>query len=167
MFMHMSFTVAVAGASGYAGGEMLRLLLGHPQARIGTLTAHSNAGSALGEHHPHLHALSERVLEPTSVEALAGHDVVVLALPHGASGQVAAQLEDRGADVVLVDLGADHRLVDPAACSWRVRIRRIFERRSDSSRSRFSSPGMPNTYSTPSASSDLTNRSDAFIESLA
>jgi len=114
MFMHMSFTVAVAGASGYAGGEMLRLLLGHPQARIGTLTAHSNAGSTLGEHHPHLHALAERVLEPTSVEALAGHDVVVLALPHGASGQIAAQLEDRGADVVLVDLGADHRLVDPA-----------------------------------------------------
>ena len=114
MFMHMSFTVAVAGASGYAGGEMLRLLLGHPQARIGTLTAHSNAGSTLGEHHPHLHSLADRVLQPTSVEALAGHDVVVLALPHGASGQIAAELEARGQDTVLVDLGADHRLVDAA-----------------------------------------------------
>lgn len=114
MFMHMSFTVAVAGASGYAGGEMLRLLLGHPQAQIGTLTAHSNAGSTLGEHHPHLHALADRVLEPTTVDALAGHDVVVLALPHGASGQIAAELEALGSDAVLVDLGADHRLVDAA-----------------------------------------------------
>ncbi|MBN9326388.1 MAG: N-acetyl-gamma-glutamyl-phosphate reductase, partial [Cellulomonas sp.] len=114
MFMHMSFTVAVAGASGYAGGEMLRLLLGHPEARIGTVTAHSNAGSTLAEHHPHLHALADRVLEPTSVEALAGHDVVVLALPHGASGQIAAELEALGSDAVLVDLGADHRLVDAA-----------------------------------------------------
>lgn len=114
MFMHMSFTVAVAGASGYAGGEMLRLLLGHPEARIGALTAHSNAGSTLAEHHPHLHALADRVLEPTSVEALAGHDVVVLALPHGASGRIAAELEALGSDAVLVDLGADHRLVDAA-----------------------------------------------------
>lgn len=114
MFMHMSFTVAVAGASGYAGGEMLRLLLGHPEARIGALTAHGNAGSTLGEHHPHLHSLADRVLEPTSVAVLAGHDVVVLALPHGASGQIAAELEARGEDALLVDLGADHRLVDPA-----------------------------------------------------
>lgn len=114
MFMHMSFTVAVAGASGYAGGEMLRLLAGHPEAKVGTLTAHSNAGTSLGEHHPHLHALADRVLEPTSADALAGHDVVVLALPHGASGQVAAELEARGSDAVLVDLGADHRLADAA-----------------------------------------------------
>ena len=113
----MTFTVAVAGASGYAGGEMLRLLLGHPQARIGALTAHDNAGSRLGEHHPHLRSLADRELEPTSVDALAGHDVVVLALPHGASGEVAAALEARGDGAVVVDLGADHRLVDPAA--WR------------------------------------------------
>ena len=114
MFMHMSFTVAIAGASGYAGGEMLRLLLSHPEARIGSVTANSNAGSTLGEHHPHLHALADRVLEPTSVDTLAGHDVVVLALPHGASGQVAAELEARGSGAVVVDLGADHRLVDAA-----------------------------------------------------
>ena len=62
MFMHMTFTVAVAGASGYAGGEILRLLLDHPQARIGTLTAHSNAGTPLGEHHPHLVDLADGVL---------------------------------------------------------------------------------------------------------
>lgn len=112
MIMRMTFTVAVAGASGYAGGEMLRLLAGHPQARIGTLTAHANAGTALGLHHPHLRSLADRVLESTSAAALAGHDVVVLALPHGASGAIAAELA--GTSTLLVDLGADHRLVDPA-----------------------------------------------------
>ena len=111
----MTFTVAVAGASGYAGGEMLRLLLGHPEARIGALTAHASAGSRLGEHHPHLRALADRVLAPTSVESLVGHDVVVLALPHGASGAVAAELEELADGAVVVDLGADHRLTDPAA----------------------------------------------------
>ena len=112
MFIHMSFSVAVAGASGYAGGEILRLLLEHPQARIGSLTAHSNAGTPLGAHHPHLIELADRVLEPTTPQALAGHDVVVLALPHGASGAVAAELEAMGEDPVVLDLGADHRLVD-------------------------------------------------------
>lgn len=110
--MHMSFTVAVAGASGYAGGETLRLLLAHPQALIGTLTAHSSAGSRLGEHQPHLRSLADRTLAPTTVENLAGHDVVVLALPHGASGAVAAELGDQ---TLVVDLGADHRLSDGAA----------------------------------------------------
>ncbi len=114
MFMHMTFSVAVAGASGYAGGEILRLLLDHPEARIGALTAHSNAGSALGDHHPHLVELADRVLAPTTAQALAGHDVVVLALPHGASGAVAAELEALGEDPVVLDRGADHRLVDAA-----------------------------------------------------
>jgi len=113
--MHMSFTVAVAGASGYAGGEVLRVLLGHPEARIGALTAHSNAGTALGEHHPHLRSLADRVLAPTSTDVLADHDVVVLALPHGASGAIAAELDARGSDAVVLDLGADHRLTDAAA----------------------------------------------------
>ena len=110
--MHMSFSVAVAGASGYAGGEVLRLLLGHPEARIGALTAHGSAGSLLGEHHPHLRALADRVLEPTSAEHLQGHDVVVLGLPHGASGEIAAQL---GGARLVIDLGADHRLTDADA----------------------------------------------------
>ena len=115
--MHMSFSVAVAGASGYAGGETLRLLLGHPDAEIGALTAHSNAGTRLGAHQPHLRSLADRVLTPTSVDELAGHDVVVLALPHGASGEIAAALADRGDGAVVVDLGADHRLTD--ADAWR------------------------------------------------
>lgn len=107
IIMHMSYTVAVAGASGYAGGEMLRLLSDHPQFTVGTLTAHSSAGTLLGEHHPHLRSLASRPLVATSAENLAGHDVVVLALPHGASGAIAAQLP---AETIVLDLGADHRL---------------------------------------------------------
>lgn len=104
---NMTVSVAVAGASGYAGGEMLRLLADHPEVEIGTLTAHSSAGALLGEVQPHLASLAERRLEPTSVERLADHDVVVLALPHGASGEIAAALPP---DVLVLDLGADHRL---------------------------------------------------------
>ncbi|HEX6151223.1 N-acetyl-gamma-glutamyl-phosphate reductase [Nocardioides sp.] len=108
----MSFTVAVAGASGYAGGEVLRLLLAHPEAEIGSVTAGANAGEPLGALQPHLLPLAERVLEPTDPEILAGHDAVVLALPHGQSGPIAAALGD---DTVVVDCGADFRLRDAAA----------------------------------------------------
>ncbi|MCQ4082701.1 N-acetyl-gamma-glutamyl-phosphate reductase [Streptomyces sp. RB6PN25] len=108
----MAFRAAVAGASGYAGGEVLRLLLAHPEAETGALTANSNAGERLGALQPHLRPLADRVLEPTTVEALAGHDVVFLALPHGQSAAVAEQL---GSDVLIVDCGADFRLQDAAA----------------------------------------------------
>ncbi|MER6514275.1 N-acetyl-gamma-glutamyl-phosphate reductase [Nonomuraea sp. NPDC001636] len=103
---------AIAGASGYAGGELLRLLLGHPEFEIGALTAASNAGSLLGAHQPHLPQLADRVLQETTPDVLAGHDVVFLALPHGHSAAVAAEL---GEDTIVVDCGADHRLADPAA----------------------------------------------------
>lgn len=112
--MHMpldQITVAVAGASGYAGGEVLRLLLGHPQVRIGALTGASNAGQQLGALQPHLVPLADRVLEPTELEVLAGHDVVVLGLPHGQSAPIAAAL---GEGTVVIDCGADHRLRDAA-----------------------------------------------------
>lgn len=108
----MTFTVAVSGASGYAGGEVLRLLSHHPQVSIGAITAHSNAGQRLGALQPHLHSLSDRVLQETSPAVLAGHDVVFLALPHGASAEVAAAL---GQETLVIDAGADHRLEDPAA----------------------------------------------------
>ncbi|MEO8749868.1 MAG: N-acetyl-gamma-glutamyl-phosphate reductase [Allobranchiibius sp.] len=114
--------VAVAGASGYAGGEILRLLLGHPQVQIGALTAASSAGDRLGVHHPHLTPLAERVLAPTSVEQLRGHDVIFLALPHGASAQLAGQLDvndmndmNNMDDVLIIDCGADFRLTEAAA----------------------------------------------------
>ena len=108
----MTISVAVSGASGYAGGEVLRLLAGHPDVGIGAITAHSNAGARLGELQPHLHALADRVLTETTVEDLAGHDVVFLALPHGASAAIAAQLSP---DTLVIDAGADHRLEDPLA----------------------------------------------------
>ncbi len=112
--MRVGLTLAVAGASGYAGGELLRLALSHPAFDIGAVTAHGSAGRTLGDQHPHLTPLADRVLEPTSSDALAGHDLVVLALPHGASGALAAELPD---EVLVLDCGADHRLTD--AGSWR------------------------------------------------
>ena len=105
----MAVRAAVAGASGYAGGELLRLLLAHPEVEIGALTGNSNAGQKLGALQPHLLPLADRVLLETSAEVLAGHEVVFLALPHGQSAAVAEQL---GPDVLIVDMGADFRLKD-------------------------------------------------------
>ncbi|WP_305091524.1 N-acetyl-gamma-glutamyl-phosphate reductase [Prescottella sp. R16] len=109
--------VAIAGASGYAGGEILRLLLGHPAYRdgslvIGALTAGGNAGSTLGSHHPHLLPLADRILGATDAETLAGHNVVFLGLPHGHSAALAEQLPK---STVIIDCGADFRLTDAAA----------------------------------------------------
>ncbi len=109
----MALRVAVAGASGYAGGEVLRLLLGHPEVEIGALTGGSNAGTRLGLLQPHLLPLADRVLESTTPEVLADHDVVFLALPHGQSAAVAEAL---GENVLVVDCGADFRL--KAAADW-------------------------------------------------
>lgn len=108
----MTFSVAVAGCTGYAGGEVLRLLLQHPEVKIGALTGNSSVGDALGAHQPHLAPLADRVVAPTTAEELAGHDVVFLALPHGTSAAIAEQLGD---DVLVVDAGADFRLSDAAA----------------------------------------------------
>ena len=105
--MRMSVRVAVAGASGYAGGELLRLLLAHPEVQIGSVTAASNAGQRLGSIHPHLTPLADRVLADTNAEVLGGHDAVFLALPHGHSAALAAQLPP---EVVIIDCGADFRL---------------------------------------------------------
>lgn len=108
----MTISVAVSGASGYAGGEVLRILAAHPEVEIGAITAHSQAGQRLGSIAPHLHALADRVLVDTTVENLAGHDVVFLALPHGASATVAAALPE---NTLVIDAGADHRLESAAA----------------------------------------------------
>jgi len=102
-------TAAIAGASGYAGGEILRLLLGHPDIQVGAVTAASSAGMRVGDVHPHLTPLADRLLLETTPESLAGHDVVFLALPHGASAAIVDQLP---ADVIVVDCGADFRLTD-------------------------------------------------------
>src|SRR5690625_4642862 len=120
IFMRVTVSVAVAGASGYAGGEILRLLTNHPGVSIGALSAHSNAGEAVGLVQPHLRGLAERAFVATTAENLLHHDVVFLALPHGASGEIAAALtsaaEEAGAaEPLLVDVGADHRLTDEQA----------------------------------------------------
>ncbi|MEU7316988.1 N-acetyl-gamma-glutamyl-phosphate reductase [Streptomyces sp. NPDC007083] len=108
----MAVRTAVAGASGYAGGEVLRLLAGHPQVEVGALTGNSNAGQRFGALQPHLGPYADRVLEETTAELLRGHDVVFLALPHGQSAAVAEQLGD---ETLIVDCGADFRLADAAA----------------------------------------------------
>jgi len=105
----MSYSVAVAGASGYAGGELLRMLAAHPEFEVRTVTAHSNAGQPLLSVQPHLRSLAHLTLTETTAETLAGHDVVFLALPHGRSGEVTALLGDSS---LVIDCGADHRLTD-------------------------------------------------------
>jgi len=109
----MSSTAAVAGASGYAGGELLRLLLAHPELELGVLCAGSSAGERVTSLHPHLPQLADRFFAPTEAAALAGADVVFLALPHGESAALVTQLP---ATTKVVDLGADFRLADPR--SW-------------------------------------------------
>lgn len=103
----MTYSVAVSGASGYAGGEILRILAAHPDVEIRTVTAHSNAGQPLIQHQPHLRSLAHLTLQDTTPEILAGHDIVFLALPHGQSGQYTDALGDTP---LVIDAGADHRL---------------------------------------------------------
>jgi N-acetyl-gamma-glutamyl-phosphate reductase len=107
----MPHTVAVAGASGYAGGELLRLLAAHPDFEVRTVTAFQNAGQPLIALQPQLRSLAHLTLVETTAENLAGHDVVFLALPHGKSGAITAELPG---DTLVIDCGADHRLTDEA-----------------------------------------------------
>ncbi len=106
----MTLSVAVSGASGYAGGEILRLLAAHPDIEVRTVTAHSSAGQPLLAHQPHLRSLAHLELQATTPEVLAGHDVVFLALPHGQSAQYTDALADTP---LVIDAGADHRLTSP------------------------------------------------------
>jgi N-acetyl-gamma-glutamyl-phosphate reductase len=103
---------AVAGASGYAGGELLRILLNHPGIELGALTAASSTGAPVTDVHPQLPTLAGSTFAATVPESLAGHDLVFLALPHGESGALAGQLP---AEATVVDLGADHRLINAQA----------------------------------------------------
>src|SRR4051812_37403306 len=107
----MAFSVAIAGASGYAGGELLRLLAAHPELDVRTVTANQNAGQPLLAVHPHLRSYEKLVLQETKPDLLAGHDVVFMAMPHGKSG---ALTESLPASTVVIDCGADHRLTSEA-----------------------------------------------------
>ncbi len=111
----MGARVAVAGASGYAGGELLRLLAGHPELEIGPLTAASSAGASVTAVHPRLTGhpqLDDSIFGHTDPETLADADLLFTALPHGESAQLAAQLP---AHLKIIDLGADFRLGDTQA----------------------------------------------------
>ncbi len=106
--------MSVAGASGYAGGELLRLVLGHPDLELAAVTAGASAGARVGDVHPQLPELAEQVFASTDAAALADADLVFLALPHGESAALAAALPP---DLPVVDLGADFRLADAQAWS--------------------------------------------------
>ncbi|WP_300765733.1 N-acetyl-gamma-glutamyl-phosphate reductase [uncultured Bifidobacterium sp.] len=105
-------SVAVAGATGYAGGEALRILAGHPGFEVTCVTGHSSVGERLGSFMPHIPQYANLRVEDTTPDVLRGHDVVIMALPHGASGALAAAIGD---GPVMVDLGADHRLQTKSA----------------------------------------------------
>ena len=109
----MSRRAAVAGASGYAGGELLRLLLAHPDLELGPVAAGNSAGVLVTDLHPQLPQLGDRVFAETTPDVLADADVVFLALPPGQSAWLAAALPG---DLPVVDLGADHRL--GSAADW-------------------------------------------------
>ena len=106
----MGIRVAVAGASGYAGGELLRLIAGHPEFELVAATAYSQAGTPLAAVHPQLAGL-DVTLGTTDAATLSDADLVFLALPHGQSAALAGQLP---AGTKIVDLGADFRLRDAA-----------------------------------------------------
>jgi len=103
---------SIAGASGYAGGELLRILSAHPGIQVGPIAAGARAGERVVDVHPALTSLADRTMVATDAATLADADIAFLALPHGESAALAAQLPER---VRIVDLGADFRLHDPAA----------------------------------------------------
>ena len=107
----MTYSVAVAGASGNAGAELLRLIAKHPELELKTVTASSSVGKTVGEVHNHLDDYAERVFVATESELLAGHDIVFLALPHALSAALAKELP---ADVLVIDCAADFRLESEA-----------------------------------------------------
>ncbi len=107
----MGVRVAVAGASGYAGGELLRLIDTHPDLELGPVTGHASAGAAVTDLHPHLASLAGLTFEPTEPARLATADLVFLALQPEDSAAIAAQLPD---GVAVIDLSASFRLADPA-----------------------------------------------------
>jgi N-acetyl-gamma-glutamyl-phosphate reductase len=106
----MGVRVAVAGASGYAGGELLRLIAAHPSLELGPVTAGSNAGAPVTAVHPHLAEFADRTFEETDPDRLASADLVFLALHHEQSAAIAARLP---AEVAVIDLSASFRLSDP------------------------------------------------------
>ena len=107
----MTYKVAVAGASGNVGGELLRLIAEHPQLELKTVTASSMVGQKVSTLHPHVAKFADVIFSENNAETLAGHDIVFLALPHSKSAEVAQWLSD---DTLVLDCGADFRLESEA-----------------------------------------------------
>ena len=101
--------IGVVGASGYAGGELLRLLSEHPNFEISFISAHSNAGESITALHPQLIQFEDQQFSAVNVDDLNKCDLVFTALPHGESAKLISQLNE---NVKIVDLGADYRLTD-------------------------------------------------------
>lgn len=106
-----TINVAILGASGYTGAELVRLLAHHPGVRIAALTAEKRAGAALGEVFPHLAALALPKLVKIADVNFTGIDAVFCALPHGLTQDVVAGLPNH---LKVIDLSADFRLHDVA-----------------------------------------------------
>ncbi len=107
----MTFSVAVAGASGNAGGELLRLIAKHPELQVKTVTASSMVGHKVSAVHPHVVEFADRTFDETTAQVLAGHDIVFLALPHAMSAEIAKQLPE---ECLVIDCAADFRLESEA-----------------------------------------------------
>jgi N-acetyl-gamma-glutamyl-phosphate reductase len=109
----MKYSVAVAGASGNVGGELLRLIAHHPELDLKIVTASSSVGQKVSDLHPGSKKYADLVFQDTNQQVLAGHDIVFLALPHSKSAQVASWLDE---DALVLDCGADFRL--ESASDW-------------------------------------------------
>ncbi len=139
---------AVVGASGYAGGELLRLLSNHPKFKLSYIAAGSNAGEPITNLHPQLTNFTGRNFEETEIAKINNSDLVVIALPHGESAKLISQIDPK---VKVVDLGADFRLIDSKkwekyyggkhAGSWVYALPELVDHKLISSANKVANPG--------------------------
>ncbi len=109
----MTYSVAVAGASGNAGGELLRLIAKHPHLALKTVTASSTVGQQVKDVHPTLGVFQDMTFVETEARLLSGHDIIFLALPHATSAAIVEKIEG---NPLILDCGADFRL--ESAADW-------------------------------------------------
>ena len=139
---------AVVGASGYAGGELLRLLSNHPKFKLSYIAAGSNAGEPITNLHPQLTNFTGRNFEETEIAKIHNSDLVFIALPHGESAKLISQIDPK---VKVVDLGADFRLIDSKkwekyyggkhAGSWVYALPELVDHKLISSANKVANPG--------------------------
>ena len=139
---------AVVGASGYAGGELLRLLSNHPKFKLSYIAAGSNAGEPITNLHPQLTNFAGRNFEETEIAKINNSDLVFIALPHGESAKLISQIDPK---VKVVDLGADFRLIDSKkwekyyggkhAGSWVYALPELVDHKLISSANKVANPG--------------------------